>query len=112
MFLQQHLSELSSLEYSLAEMKTVKKDSEIFSSLGSGIFVNSKLSSQDKVIVNVGAGLLVTKTVEEALKLVKTQMENVNNSAENIKEELSKAVAYSEKLSEDLNEMVAKDQKK
>ena len=112
LFLQQQLGELTSLENSLAEMKSIKKDSEMFSSLGSGIFVNSKLSNPEQVIVNVGAGLLVTKTVEEALKLVKTKIENVNTSAETIREELSKAASYSEKLSEDLNEMVAKDQKK
>ena len=111
MLLQQQLAELTSLELSLAEMKDVKKDSEVFSSLGSGIFVNSKLSATENVLVNVGAGVLVTKTVDEAVNLVKTQINNINQSQETIKEELTKAVMYSEQLTQELNELASKEQK-
>ena len=111
MLLQQQLAELTSLELSLAEMKDVKKDSEVFSSLGSGIFVNSKLSATENVLVNVGAGVLVTKTIDEAVNLVKTQINNINQSQETIKEELTKAVMYSEQLTQELNELASKEQK-
>ncbi|MEK6936747.1 MAG: prefoldin subunit alpha [Nanoarchaeota archaeon] len=112
MLLQQQLAELTSLETSLIEMNDIKKDSEIFSSIGSGIFVNSKLADPGNVMVNVGAGILVTKTVEEAIKLVKVQVENVNKSQEAVKEELTKAATYSEQLTQELNELVEKDQQK
>ncbi len=111
MFLQQQLAELINLETSLLDMKDTKKDSEIFSSLGSGIFVNSRLADPGNVLVNVGAGVLVTKTVDEAIKLIKVQIENVNKSQEAVKEELTKAAMYSEQLTEELNELASKEQK-
>ena len=111
MILQQQLAELINLETALLETKDVKKDSEVFSSLGSGIFVNSKLTDPENVIVNVGAGVLVKKTLDEALHLVKTQITNINQSQEAVKEELTKAVTYSEQLSQELNELASKEQK-
>ena len=110
MFLQQQLAELTNLETSLVEMKDIKKDSEVFSSLGSGIFVNSKLTDPENVIVNVGAGVLVKKTLDEAIKLVKTQIGNANTSQAAVKEELTKAATYSEQLSKELNELASKEQ--
>lgn len=111
MLFQQQLAELINLETSLLDMKDTKKDSEIFSSLGSGIFINSKLSDHENVLVNVGAGVLVTKTVDDAIKLVKTQIENVTQAQESVKEELTKAAMYSEQLTQELNELASQEQK-
>ena len=111
MFFQQQLAELINLETSLLDMKNIKEDSELFSSLGSGIFVNSKLVDPKNVLVNVGASVLVTKTVEEAIKLIKTQIENVNKSQETIKEELTKAATFSGQLTQELNELASQEQK-
>ncbi len=111
MILQHQLGELTTLETSMIEMRDIKKDSEVFSSLGSGIFINSKLADPGNVIVNVGAGVLVTKTLDEAMHLVKTQITNINQSQEAVKEELTKAAMYSEQLTVELNELSSQEQK-
>lgn len=109
-FLQQQLSELTNLEVTVGETKNVKKDSEIFSSLGSGIFINSKITNTSSVLVNIGAGILVEKNLHDAISLIKAQAKNVNESIEAIKVELTKAVNYSQKLELELNEMAQKEQ--
>ena len=110
MFLQQQLSELTSLELSVNELKDVKNGSEIFSSLGSGIFISSKLENNQKVVVNIGSGVLIEKDLGDAVKLIQSQINNVNSSVEAVKNQLNKAAMYSEKLTQELNELSSKEE--
>ena len=111
MFLQQQLNELTNLELSVNNMKDSKKDAEMFSSLGPGIFLSSKLSNSTSVIVNIGAGILVEKSLPDALALIKSQTKNVQESLEAIKEQLNTAVNYSQKLESEMNELAKKEDK-
>lgn len=106
--LQQQLNELMNLEVSIIELKDIKKNSEFFSSIGSGILVSSKLTDNEHVLVNVGAGILIEKNINEAVDLIKSQIKNVNVSLESIREQLNNAVMYSEKLTNEVNEMSLK----
>lgn len=106
---QQQLAELTSLEASLVEMKDIKKNVDMFSSLGSGIFVNSKIIDNENVLVNVGSGIIVQKSVSEAVNLVKSQIETINKSLESIKEQLVQASSYSQQLTEELNKLAQKE---
>ena len=110
--LQQQLNELNNLEESLTELKDVKNNKEIFSVLGSGVFVKSKLIDNENVLVNVGDGVLVKKKLNEALDLVKLQANNISGSIVIIKEELNKAILFNESLTNEINEMVKKENKK
>ena len=109
--LQQQLNELNNLEVSLTELKDVKNNKEIFSVLGSGVFVKSKLIDNENVLVNVGDGVLVKKKLNEALDLVKLQANNISGSIVIIKEELKKAILFNESLTNEINEMVKKENK-
>jgi len=109
-FLQQQLNELNTLEMSVTDLKDIKKGSEIFSSLGSGIFVNSKLENNQKVVVNIGSGVLIEKNIEDGVNLIKSQITNVNSSLEAVRNQLSKAAMYSEKLTQELNELSLKEE--
>lgn len=104
-FLQQQLNELMNLEISISELKEIKDESEIFSSLGSGIFINSKILNKEKVLVNIGSGILVEKNLIDAVQLIKNQSNVVSTSIENIREQLTKAMMYSEELSNELNQL-------
>lgn len=106
---QQQLGELTSLETSLVEMRDIKKDVDMFSSLGSGIFVNSKIVDNENVLVNVGAGIIVKKSVSEAVNLVKSQIETISKSLESIKEQFVQASSYSQQLTEELNALAQKE---
>ena len=111
MFLQQQLSELTNLEININEMNDIKKDSEIFSSLGPGIFVTSKLTNSASVLVNVGSGILVEKSLQEAIGLIKFQAKNVTESLEAIKEQLNTSISYSQKLENEMNVLAQKENK-
>jgi prefoldin alpha subunit len=79
---EQGIIELNSLNLGLDEM-VGKEGKEIFASIGKGIFAKAKLISED-LIVDIGDKNLVKKTIPETQKLVKNQMEKL----EEVKKEL------------------------
>ena len=94
---EQGIIELNSLNLGLDEM-TGKNDAEIFASIGKGIFVKAKLISED-LIVDIGNKVFVKKSVLETQKLVKDQIEkledvkkDLNNNLEATSNELRKLI--------------------
>jgi|TARA_Y100000310_G_scaffold288687_1_gene314569 prefoldin alpha subunit len=79
---EQGIIELNSLNLGLDEM-VGKEGKEIFASIGKGIFAKAKLISED-LIVDIGDKNLVKKTIPETQKLVKNQIEKL----EEVKKEL------------------------
>ena len=60
------LVELKMVSKSLGEIEANKKNSEIFVPLGSDSFLKAKITDQENVIVGIGAGVAVKKTIEDA----------------------------------------------
>jgi len=63
--------ELSVSLSSLEEMKDLKEDKDSLFPLGGGIIAKGILKKSDTVLVDVGAGATVEKTVEETIELLK-----------------------------------------
>jgi len=112
MLMQRQINELAALENNLMELKNTSRESEMFSSLGSGVYVANKLADNGKVLVNVGNGVLVEKELSEAVILVKNQIGELGKAVENIREQLVKASMHNDELTNEVNEMVQKEQGK
>ena len=70
--LDQQILELQNLYEDLLSLKS-QEDSNTFTSLGGGIFIESEIKKSDHVLLSVGSNVLVKKTKDEALKLIKNQ---------------------------------------
>ncbi len=66
-----------------ADLPGVKKDKEVLASIGKGIFAKAKLISEE-LIVDIGGGRFVKKTIPEAKEIIEKQINNLKN----IKKEL------------------------
>ncbi len=95
--------DLNSLIIGLDELKG-KKDSEILAPMGRGIFLKSKLLS-DELIVDVGGKNFVKKSIPETQELIRGQLKKL----EEAQEELSKAM---EEVNSQLTETMTDYQKK
>jgi len=71
--LEQQLAENDYVVASLLEFKGVKSGKEILFPVASGVFARAKLVDSSKVLVNVGAGAMVEKSIDEAGELVASQ---------------------------------------
>lgn len=72
------------LRVHLKDIKTSKQESEFLASLGPGILVKARLTDNDKVLVNVGSGVVVEKSCDEAEKIIKKQISKLENARKEI----------------------------
>jgi prefoldin alpha subunit len=69
------IGELESLDLGLDEINKAK-DKEIFAQIGKGIYIKSKLISED-LIINVGDSNFVNRTVPEVKELIESQIKKL-----------------------------------
>ena len=69
----QQLVEIRDVITSLKELSKLKKGDLILAPMASGIFVKAKLEDNDEVRVNVGTNTVVSKSVDDAVKMLKEQ---------------------------------------
>src|SRR3989338_4487809 len=64
LLLNNQIQELTHLQQSMTEFKELKDGTEIKISIGSGIYADAILKSNNSLLVNVGAGVVVKKDIE------------------------------------------------
>lgn len=72
--IQSQIADVMYLQQSIVELKTVKVGKELFVPIGSGIFVNAELKNNCDVLINVGCGVVVKKSIESAAELLSAQI--------------------------------------
>lgn len=94
--------EINSLGIELDEIKG-KEGQEILASVGKGIFAKAKLVS-DELLVGVGAGNFVKKSISETKELINKQIEkleeakkDLNNNLETMGKEIEEIIGESRK---------------
>lgn len=99
---EQGIVELNSLNVDLEEIKN-SEGKEIFSAIGRGIFIKSKISSEE-LLVDIGQRKFVKKSVPETRKIIEEQTKKLeevkkelNDNLENIGNEIEKTIKNSEK---------------
>lgn len=100
--LENQTMELESLEDNLDEMKKVRKGAEILVPLGGGIFSKAELKDNEKVVMNVGASVMVKKSLDEAKEVVKNQIAQMKNLIEEIANELEKLAIRAQYVQEEI----------
>jgi len=70
--------ELTDLKDNLKELKNYSKKI-IHTSIGAGIFLESELKNTDDVLLNVGAGVIIKKDTESAIKIIENQIEELKS---------------------------------
>ena len=79
------LTDLSYANMTLESMEQEKENSELLVPIGGSSYIKVKLACNDKVIVGMGAGVSIEKTLPEAKAIVKErldELERTMNSAQ------------------------------
>ncbi len=69
----QQLVDIKSLVDSIKEFSQLKKGDEILAPIASGVFLKAKLEDNSELLVNVGNGVVVNKTIAETIALLQSQ---------------------------------------
>jgi prefoldin alpha subunit len=80
----QQLLEVEAIIQSLESLKDIDKDADAFCMLTPGIFVKSKITDNEKVLLNVGGKAVVEKSVDEAKELLLSQSVELDSLSEEL----------------------------
>lgn len=79
--------ELEMVVNSLDEISNQKSD-EVLIPIGNGVFVRGVIRDKENVLVNVGANVVMSKSVAEAKELVESQRREISTVQEELRKEL------------------------
>ncbi|MDP3966221.1 MAG: prefoldin subunit alpha [archaeon] len=86
--IEQAILDMNQISFGLDEIEG-KEGNEILASIGRGIFIKAKISS-DEPLVDVGEGNFVKKTIPETKKLIDEQVKKLDKMKNDLENELDK----------------------
>ncbi len=92
-------------------MEKAEEGQDMLVPIGSGSFVHAKLASREKVVLNVGAGVSIEKTVADAKETLKVRKTEVAEGSKKLNEVLSKIDQEMQKIQAILGEYESQMQK-
>ena len=91
------ITDLAYATMALEGLEKEKENSELLVPIGSNSYIKAKLENPDKVIVGMGAGVSVEKTLREAKEIVKKRQENLEKTRMSLQQQLAQVA---ERISE------------
>ena len=92
------IADLTYASATLEGLEKEKEDSELLVPVGGSSFVRAKLANPDKVIVGVGAGVSIEKTLPEAKEVTKKRLDDLNKTRASLHQQF---VQVAGKINED-----------
>ena len=83
------ITDLSYANMTLEGVEKEKENAELLVPIGGSSYVKVKLASTDKVIVGMGAGVSIEKTVPEAKTIIKERLEEIDKTRVSGQQQLS-----------------------
>ncbi len=102
------LSETLTAIQTLEASKLKEDGSEALVPIGSGSFVKAKLSDPGNIIIGVGAGVCLEKSVEDSIKDLRLRSSELEKARVSVTNQLSQILGQTEDFRERLSELVRK----
>ena len=96
------LTDLSYANMTLESIEQEKENAEMLVPIGGSSYISVKLADANKVIVGLGAGVSIEKTVPEAKAIVKERLEELQKTQVSAQQQLSQ---IAERINQDRNRM-------
>ena len=92
------ITDLTYTSMALDGLEKEKENSELLVPIGGNSYIKAKLENPDKVIVGMGAGISVEKTLQEAKEIIKKRLENLEKTRMSLQQQLAQVA---ERIGED-----------
>ena len=92
------ITDLTYANMTLEGLEKEKENSELMVPIGGNSYIKARLANPNQVIVGMGAGISVEKTLQEAKDIIKNRLENLEKSRSNLQQQLAQVA---EKMNED-----------
>ena len=102
------LTELVVASMTLEGLEKEKTDAPLFVPIGGGSYIEAKLGSEDKVIVGVGAGIAIEKTIKEAKDNVSSRIAELEKTRTTLEQQMRQVIEKIQDNRAQLQELSAK----
>lgn len=102
------LTELNIARMTLEGVGKESPDASLFVPIGGGSFIRAKLDSADKVIVGVGAGVSIERTLAEAKETVQNRISEMDKTRNSLQQQLVQVVGRIQEHRDKLQDLSVK----
>jgi prefoldin alpha subunit len=102
-YLQSTLADYQWAKMTVEQLHAVDENSELLIPVGAGTFINGSLKNASNVLIGVGAGIVIEKTIDEAVLKLEERIKR-------IQENLEKMISFGQKIQSDTEELSQKTQ--
>jgi prefoldin alpha subunit len=103
-----YLVDVQRSKATLSNIKLEKNMDETLISLGSGVMMKAKPLETDKVYYNVGAGVIVTKKIDEAIKDIDSRVEEIQSKITGLTDQLQQVYQQMQQLEQQGQALIMK----
>ncbi|GBL41151.1 hypothetical protein LBMAG54_00630 [Nitrosopumilaceae archaeon] len=102
------LSVLREAISAIESMKSLhqKPNSDTLVPIGMGTYVQTKISSNDKIILNIGAGIAVEKTYDSTINYLEARIKEIEVALQDTSAKKQEAIARLEQGKEQMNQLM------
>ncbi len=108
MLLNQMLEEMRRAVVALDEVKKMELGHEVLVSLGAGAFLKVKVAEKEKVIFQIGAGVVAEKNIDDVKAKLDERREEIQREMQATAQQLDATVRRARELNRQLQELAAK----
>ncbi|MEM2999732.1 MAG: prefoldin subunit alpha [Candidatus Bathyarchaeia archaeon] len=94
------ITDLSYAQMTLESVEKEKENTDLLVPIGGGSYLKAKLAAPDKVVVGIGAGISVEKTLQEAKAMVKERLEELEKTLNSVQQQFAQVA---ERINADRN---------
>ncbi|MCW4008705.1 MAG: prefoldin subunit alpha [Candidatus Bathyarchaeota archaeon] len=94
------ITDLSYAQMTLESVEKEKENTELLVPIGGSSYLKAKLAAPDKVVVGIGAGISVEKTLQEAKAMVKERLEELEKTLNSVQQQFAQVA---ERINADRN---------
>jgi len=110
-FMQAALADYYKAKITIEQLHKADENSEILIPVGGGTFINGSIKESSNVLVDIGAGLVAEKTIDDALKKIDERIKNLQGKQEKLLSTAQKLQVESDELSQKTQKLVEETQK-
>jgi len=104
-------SQLEKTIESLEFFNSVDGNVNALMNLGGGVFAYVNISNVKKLLVDVGAGVMIEKDVKEAIEFLKKKKENIEQAMAQLEQALQQVVEKAKSVQDELTKMIQEGKK-
>ena len=109
-FLQATINDYSQAKITIEKMKDAKNGSEILIPIGGGTFTFALAQDTTKILTDIGSGIVVEKTPEDAITILKKRIEALQKNQESLTSMSKQINNQIDEISKKAQEIIAKHQ--